>query len=123
MLISPSFCRPPGGRSRFVCIYHVGSKALVKKFQVSHDRRLDGVLDELHSGALTEGGPVEEMELDDSEDEGGRGKDALPGAKRKEDGSRNARLEVRRVGRGREWIDFNENRMERETWGVSVSYG
>jgi hypothetical protein len=43
--------------------------------------------------------------LDDSEDEGHRGKDALPGAKRKEDGSRNARLEVRRRG-GKEGIDW-----------------
>lgn len=43
---------PSGGRSKYVCIYHVASKQLLRKFQLSHDRTLDGVLDKLHSGAV-----------------------------------------------------------------------
>ncbi len=34
-----------------MAIYHVESKQLLRKFQLSHDRTLDGVLDKLHSGA------------------------------------------------------------------------
>lgn len=40
-------CILAGGNSKFVCIYEVSQQILIKKFQVSHNRSLDGVLDEV----------------------------------------------------------------------------
>jgi periodic tryptophan protein 2 len=36
-----------GGNSKYVCIYEVSQHILIKKFQISHNRSLDGVLDEV----------------------------------------------------------------------------
>merc|ERR1711907_670211 len=36
-----------GGNSKYVCIYEVSQQILLKKFQVTHNRNLDGVLDEV----------------------------------------------------------------------------
>jgi len=40
-------CVLAGGNSKFVCIYEVSQQVLLKKFQVSYNRSLDGVLDEV----------------------------------------------------------------------------
>lgn len=40
-------CVLAGGNSRYVCIYEVSQQILLKKFQVSYNRSLDGVLDEV----------------------------------------------------------------------------
>jgi len=40
-------CVLAGGNSRFVCIYEVSQQMLLKKFQVTFNRSLDGVLDEV----------------------------------------------------------------------------
>jgi len=102
-------CVLAGGRSRFVCIYEVTQQILLKKFQVSHNRSRDGVLDKLHSGALAHGsGEVVHDDGSDS-DEGGPAEELLPGATRTEDGKRRgARKEIRVTGvqfssTGREW--------------------
>jgi periodic tryptophan protein 2 len=39
-----------GGNSKYVCIYEISQQILVKKFQMSYNRSLDGVLDEVRSG-------------------------------------------------------------------------
>jgi hypothetical protein len=36
-----------GGNSKYVCIYEVSQRILLKKFQISYNRSLDGVLDEV----------------------------------------------------------------------------
>jgi periodic tryptophan protein 2 len=36
-----------GGNSKYVCIYEVSQQILLKKFQVTFNRSLDGVLDEV----------------------------------------------------------------------------
>jgi periodic tryptophan protein 2 len=36
-----------GGNSKYVCIYEISQQMLVKKFQMSHNRSLDGILDEV----------------------------------------------------------------------------
>jgi hypothetical protein len=60
--------------------------------QVTHNRSLDGVLDELHSGRMTEAGSADLLAgADDSDysDSERHAADAmLPGAKRVDDGSR-----------------------------------
>ena len=40
-------CILAGGNSKYVCIYEVSQQVLLKKFQVTHNRSLDGVLDEV----------------------------------------------------------------------------
>ena len=51
-------CIIAAGRSKYVCIYELSQGLLLKKFQVSHNRALDGVLNQLHSGRMTEAGPA-----------------------------------------------------------------
>ena len=40
-------CLLAGGNSKYVCIYEVSQQILLKKFQVTFNRSLDGVLDEV----------------------------------------------------------------------------
>lgn len=42
-------CVLAGGNSKYVCIYEVSQQILLKKFQVSYNRSLDGVLDEVRT--------------------------------------------------------------------------
>jgi periodic tryptophan protein 2 len=99
-----------GGNSKFVCLYALPSKMLVRRFQVSHNRSLDGVLDKLNSALVGEDGvPLGEGDFDEDDElgrDGGpldegraaareRDKAALPGAKRSNAASRrNVRLAV-----------------------------
>lgn len=63
-------CVLAGGNSRYVCLYQAAQRLLVKKFQVSHNRSLEGIVDKLHSGDMTEAGPRQGIDADsDSEDE------------------------------------------------------
>lgn len=73
-------CVLAGGRSKYVCLYEVSQGLLLRKWQLSHNRSLDGVLDKLNSGLLTEAGvPLDAMDVFD-EDEDIRLEDRLPGA-------------------------------------------
>lgn len=85
------FCVLAGGNSKFVCIYECSQRLLIKKFQVSFNRSLDGVLDELNSKNLADGGPIDTFK--DSDDEADF-TFMLPGAKRGDDGSRKSKVEV-----------------------------
>jgi periodic tryptophan protein 2 len=97
-------CILAGGNSKYICIYEVSQQILVKKFQVSFNRSLDGVLDQLNSKNLADGGPITEY---NSADEGDYSSN-VPGAKRGDDGSRKSRVEVLTSevafsSTGREW--------------------
>ncbi|TDH70720.1 hypothetical protein CCR75_004241 [Bremia lactucae] len=87
-----------GGRSKFVCIYAVQPQILLKKFQISHNLSLDGILEELNSKNLTDSGLSKrelDAHLDDSEKSRMNGGDDLVGAKRAVDpGSRRKNIEV-----------------------------
>eukprot|EP00537_Pseudo-nitzschia_pungens_P009928 CAMPEP_0172384884 /NCGR_PEP_ID=MMETSP1061-20121228/2579_1 /TAXON_ID=37318 /ORGANISM="Pseudo-nitzschia pungens, Strain cf. pungens" /LENGTH=931 /DNA_ID=CAMNT_0013113665 /DNA_START=146 /DNA_END=2941 /DNA_ORIENTATION=+ len=100
-------CVLAGGNSKYVCIYECSQQILLKKFQVTFNRNLDGVLDELSSKNMTDFGPVDEH-AGDSEDETTYNALRLPGARRGDDGSRSSKVEVltRQVSfssTGREW--------------------
>ncbi|KAI9216282.1 WD40 repeat-like protein [Blastocladiella britannica] len=59
-----------GGRSKYICIYHVKSAALVRRFPVSHNLALDGLREELNSRHMTDAGVHKDMlerEMDDDE--------------------------------------------------------
>ena len=45
-------CVLAGGNSKYVCIYEVSQQMLLKKFQVTFNRSLDGVLDEVSKSLI-----------------------------------------------------------------------
>lgn len=99
-------CILAGGNSKYICIYEVSQRILIKKFQVSFNRSLDGILDELNSKNLADGGPIDENDYK-SDDEADFTSN-LPGARRGDDGSRKSRVEaltsaVSFSSTGREW--------------------
>lgn len=51
--------------ARFVCLYDVEEKILLRRVQISNNRSLDGVLDQLNSKHMTDAGPA--ALLDDAE--------------------------------------------------------
>lgn len=53
-----------GGNSKFVCMYEVSERILLKKFQISHNQSLDGILDKLNSKEITEAGPKSSIDDD-----------------------------------------------------------
>ncbi|WIA36397.1 hypothetical protein OEZ86_007709 [Tetradesmus obliquus] len=56
-----------GGRSKFVCVYDVAEKVLLRRFQVTHNRSLDGVLDQLNSKHMTDAGPLQLIQHEDAD--------------------------------------------------------
>lgn len=46
-------------------------QVLLRRFQISHNLSLDGVLDFLHSKKMTEAGPIDLIDDDNSDEEGG----------------------------------------------------
>ena len=55
------------GHSKYVCIYSIQAKTLVKKYPLTQNRSLEGVLDKLNSKNMTEVGAVSELP-DDTEE-------------------------------------------------------
>jgi periodic tryptophan protein 2 len=80
-----------GGNSKYLCLYDIAHKILLRRFEITQNRSLDGVLDKLNSKKMNEFGnhedDVEGGDSDENEDEnwkglGGNDED-LPGAKKK----------------------------------------
>ena len=91
-------CVIAGGRSKYVCIFHVNQLILLKKYQLSHNLSLDGVLDKLNSKNLTDVGPRQLADVTDDEnsnDDRGMSFNYLPGATRGDLGKRNTLEEIR----------------------------
>ena len=44
-----STCIIAGGNSKYICIYEISQQILLKKFQLSYNRSIDGILDEVRS--------------------------------------------------------------------------
>ncbi|CAA7402795.1 unnamed protein product [Spirodela intermedia] len=60
-----------GGNSKYICMYDISEQVLLRRFQVTHNLSLDGVLDFLNSKKMTDGGPLDLIDDDDSDiDEG-----------------------------------------------------
>eukprot|EP01090_Pellita_catalonica_P002966 TRINITY_DN1258_c0_g1_i3.p1 TRINITY_DN1258_c0_g1~~TRINITY_DN1258_c0_g1_i3.p1 ORF type:complete len:857 (+),score=141.38 TRINITY_DN1258_c0_g1_i3:50-2620(+) len=73
-------CVLAGGKTKFVCLYEVTKRLLLKKFEISSNRSMDGVLDMLNSRRMTAAGPMDLMEPDYDSDED-RKDESLPGVK------------------------------------------
>lgn len=56
-----------GGSTKYVCMYDVEEKVMLRRFQISHNRSIDGVLDLLNSKNMTQAGPVDLID-DDADD-------------------------------------------------------
>ncbi|KAE9604591.1 putative transcription factor WD40-like family [Lupinus albus] len=76
-----------GGSSRYICMYDVGDQVLLRRFQITHNLSIDGVLDFLNSKNMTDTGPLELIDDDNSDIEDGLDKQTrgklgldLPGA-------------------------------------------
>lgn len=83
-----------GGNSKHLCLYNVYHKVLVKKFTITENRSLDGVLNKLNSKNINEFG--EEDKEDESDAEWDKDEEeALPGAKKPSKIQRKTKLAVR----------------------------
>ena len=99
-----------GGLSKFLCIYSIATGSLVRKYQLSYNRSLDGILDRLRSDRLVDGIAVDGLDID-SDDE----HRSAPPPTRKGGSAAGAALGMRTVkpaimtsavcfsGSGREW--------------------
>lgn len=60
-----------GGSSKYICMYCVADQVLLRRFQITHNLSLDGVLDFLNSKRMTEAGPLDLIDDDNSDVEEG----------------------------------------------------
>ncbi|KAG6780518.1 hypothetical protein POTOM_013380 [Populus tomentosa] len=60
-----------GGSSKYICMYDVADQVLLRRFQITHNLSLDGVLDFLNSKKMTDAGPLDLIDDDDSDAEEG----------------------------------------------------
>ncbi|KAL4425513.1 hypothetical protein ABPG75_009529 [Micractinium tetrahymenae] len=77
-----------GGSSKYVCLYDVAERVMLRRFQISHNKSLDGVLDQLNSKYMTDAGPLDQVDDEASDDDdllpptvggGAAGESGLPG--------------------------------------------
>ncbi|RHZ62420.1 hypothetical protein Glove_340g34 [Diversispora epigaea] len=89
-------CIIAGGNSKYICLYDVKEKLLIKKFQISHNLSLDGIREFLNSKYMTEAGPLNLIDntgdLSDLED---RLDTSLPGTQKGDLSVRRVRPEIR----------------------------
>ena len=62
-------CVLAGSNSKYVCIYETKEKILLKRFVITGNRSLDGVVDFLNSKNMTEAGPLDLIDDESDEDE------------------------------------------------------
>lgn len=58
-----------GGSSKYICMYDVADQVLLRRFQITQNLSLDGVLDFLNSKKMTEAGPMDLIDDDNSDTE------------------------------------------------------
>ncbi|KAJ3145808.1 hypothetical protein HDU89_006860 [Geranomyces variabilis] len=98
-----------GGNSKFVCIYDVPTKVLLKRFQISQNLSMDGMKDFLNSKDMTEAGPRAELDdAGDNSDLEDRQDISLPGVQKGDASLRKTRPVARTKGvrfspTGRSW--------------------
>ncbi|KAI8866458.1 putative WD repeat protein [Ramicandelaber brevisporus] len=92
-------CVLAGGSSKYICLYEVSGKALLRRIEVSRNLTLDGTQEMLDSRMMTEAGPRGDLGSDseDDSDYDGRGKGdkTLPGAQSGDLSARSKRPPVR----------------------------
>jgi periodic tryptophan protein 2 len=56
-----------GGSSKYVCMYDVNERVMLRRFQITYNKSLDGVLDQLNSKNMTDAGPLDQINDDASD--------------------------------------------------------
>ncbi|KAI6652717.1 hypothetical protein LOD99_4103 [Oopsacas minuta] len=88
-------CLLAGGRSKYICIYDVPTKILLRRYQISGNRSYDAMQRYLDSRKMTEAGPEDLIEISsESESEDIQ----LPGVVKGEHSSRKTRPEIETRG-------------------------
>lgn len=59
------------GNSKYICMYDIADQVLLRRFQTTHNLSLDGVLDFLNSKNMTEAGPMDLIDDNNSDTEEG----------------------------------------------------
>uniref|UniRef100_T2MD28 Periodic tryptophan protein 2 homolog n=1 Tax=Hydra vulgaris TaxID=6087 RepID=T2MD28_HYDVU len=103
-------CVLAGGRSKYVCIYHVEQQILLRRFGISSNRSLDGMMRYLHSKNISSAGAIDMIDLDKQSDDDDDSKNdiSLPGVKKGDMCSRKVQPEIqtkclRFSPTGRQW--------------------
>jgi periodic tryptophan protein 2 len=65
---SDGSCLLACGNSKWICLYDVENRVLLKKFQVSRNLSYDGVQEMLNSRRMTDAGPIQLLDVSDSDD-------------------------------------------------------
>uniref|UniRef100_A0A5B7C0R6 Small-subunit processome Utp12 domain-containing protein n=1 Tax=Davidia involucrata TaxID=16924 RepID=A0A5B7C0R6_DAVIN len=60
-----------GGSSKYICMYDITDQVLLRRFQITHNLSLDGVLDVLNSKNMTQAGPLDLIDDESSDVEEG----------------------------------------------------
>jgi len=86
-------CILAGGRSRYVCIYHIEQQILLRRFEISCNKSLDGMQRQLNSRNMTEAGPLDMLDVDKESDDDSH-VISLPGVKKGDMSSRRTQPEI-----------------------------
>lgn len=70
-----------GGNSQFVCLYDTMYQVLIKRFRLTSNRSLDGILNKLNTKNITEAGEQDLQDHDNSDDSDYEKANDLPGTK------------------------------------------
>lgn len=88
-------CILAGGKSKYVCIYNVEQQILLRRFEISCNKSLDGMNTYLHSRNMTEAGPLDMIDVDRRSDESDdEEKMRLPGVQKGDMSSRRTQPEI-----------------------------
>lgn len=69
-----------GGSSKYVCVYDIKEQVMLRRFQITHNRAIDGVLDQLNSKQMSDAGPLGDIiDFNSDEDEADDTLRLLPG--------------------------------------------
>lgn len=101
-------CVLAGGNSRFVCLYEVSNKILLKKFTISHNLSLEGMMDFLDSRKEGQPEDFESEDEDDLRERSAAPKAAVPGAQstvfgKRQNAQRIATSDIGFAPSGRQW--------------------
>lgn len=107
-------CILAGGKSKYVCIYHVKEGLLLKKFEITQNLSLDGMNEFLNRRNMSDFGNLALIEERDKL-EGGNIKLRLPGTQKNDVASRNFKPEV-----GLTCLQFSPNGQQ---WAAATTEG
>lgn len=101
-------CLLAGGATQYVCIYELGQRVLLKRFCISSNRSLDGVLHRLNSKKMGEAGSLDAIDMGAGSDDEKRDDVYMPGVTKGDLSSRRVLPEIRTTAvqyspTGRSW--------------------